>query len=1143
MAEQFLRNLHVSNIMRTILTFICLCALFTGFCQSVLKEGQWYKIGTTEAGVYKLDHSFFSNTLGVSVNNIDPGTIKVYGNGVRGMLPQPNSTPRPNDPKELAIFGSGDQDGSFGENDYFLFYSQGPDEFLLDSLGNPAYQKNLYCDSVYYFVTYGGAQGKRITTRASVDPVSNVQQTFYDYFIHEEDLYNQLTSGRNWMGEGFTQGSALQKFNYDPANFLGNVKLWIALAADSRGACSFDLSVNQTELGNVPINPVLDVPYGEKQKFSNASFESSVSGSEIELSVHFNHAAGNSKGFLDYFILGAERSLTYTDQTLTLHMPNGKSASFEAASSTDLTIWNTTDLLNVSAIPTTKVGNKISFTTTPAERTAVIFNGSAFPKPVYVKKIVNQDIKSFKNSDGLIVTHPRFLSEAKRLAQFHRTYDNLSVEVVTTDQVYNEFGSGSPDLTAIRDFLRYHYMKDGRLQYALLFGDGSYDYKNRAIKNNNLVPIYESYESAHNIYSHSSDDYFSFMEDSEGTWFEGKRREDSNSYLIPFEDHTSDIGVGRIPVNTLEEATNVVDKIIRYKTATQTLGKWKHQIAYLADDGDANEHMEQAEAFYGIIDQNHFEYNANKLYLDLYDQSVSAQDQEISPIGQAVKNTLKDGVFVFDYMGHGNRKQLTSLFELALDKKIIRSLTNRHKLPLFVTATCEFGRYDNPVEYSGAEELLLNKDGGAIALITTTRSVYAHTNLEVNIAFHKNVFKKTDGVYPRLGDLIRQTKNESLLGPINRNFALLGDPMLQLNYPKYNITFDQLDSQDSLMSIQDTLSALEIYQLTGEIRFDNTLVEDFNGTATVTLWDIPQTKVTLGDESEPFTFTEQSNALFRGEFSVVNGKYSAEFILPKNSSYKFKPGKLTIYAADYDSFTDASASSRNFVLGASAPVVADHQAPGVSMYLDEPGFQSGGTVGPNSLFIAKLSDESGINISNNGFGRGITLQLNDDEPIEVNAYYTAEKDNYKAGTLMFPLQNMEPGKYTAKLKVSDSYNNYTEKTVDFKVSESPILKLFNTMNYPNPVSQNATTTFSFEHDREDEELEVSLILYNMHGRQVNHWKYSIDSSPRKIDNLTLRLSNFHGEPLENGIYLYRLSVSSTLDGATNEVIERLIIIN
>ncbi|MEQ8470634.1 MAG: type IX secretion system sortase PorU [Marinoscillum sp.] len=1128
--------------MRTFLTCMGIGILSSGFSQSVLSEGNWYKVGTTESGIYKIDRAFITGTLGISASSIDPSTLKVYGNGVRGMLPQPNSTYRPNDPQELAIFASGDQDKKLDEPDYFLFYSQGPDRFLLDSSGAPVYEKNLYCDTVYHFITYGGAKGKRITTREPSESLAPKQTTFFEYFVHEKDLDNQLGSGRNWLGEGFIKGTGNLKLRYDPLNFLGNLKLWTAFGADSEGACSFDISINGTQIGNVPIDPIPDLTYGDKQKFAEASYVTTVSGNDVNLEFHYNHSAGNSKGFLDYFILGTERSLVYSDQPIVLNIPKGDEASFEITSNQDLNAWGVTDLLNVSAIPTSKSGNKVSLNSTSADQLIIISSGSSFSSPVFFKKIAPQNIKSFSSSDGLIVTHPRFSSEAKRLAQFHQS-EGLRVEVATTDQVYNEFGSGSPDLTAIRDFLRFHYLKDSTLRYALLFGDGSYDYKLRAIKNTNLVPIYESRESSHNIYSHSSDDYFSFFEENEGEWYEGKRKTNSSTYEIPYVDHTCDIGIGRIPVNTLEEATNVVDKIIRYKTATQTLGKWKHQIAYLADDGDLNEHMEQAEEFYQIIDQNHFEYNAKKLYLDLYDQSVSAQEQEISPIGQAVKNALKEGVFILDYMGHGNEEQLTSIYELALDRKIIRSLTNRHKLPLFVTATCEFGKYDDPSEYSGAEELLLNKDGGAIALITTTRPVYAHTNFGVNAAFHRNVFKKIDSVeFPRLGDVIRLTKNESLGGPINRNFALLGDPMLQLNYPQYDITFDQLKEPDTLIN-QDTLSALEVYTLSGEIRSGGSLVDYFNGTATVTLWDIPQTKITKGDESDPFSFTEQSNALYRGEFSVVDGKYSAEFIIPKNSSYKFQPGKMTVYAADYDNFIDASASSRNFVLGGSAQMEEDNQSPEVTIYLNESGFRSGGTVGPSSLFIAKLTDEHGINISNNGFGRGITLQLNDDEPMEVNEFYTADKDTYKAGTLMFPLQNLTPGHYTAKLKVSDTYNNFTEKTVEFKVSESPILKLFNVMNYPNPVRQDATTTFTFEHDREDEELQVSLILYNMQGRQVNQWKYNIDSSPRVIDDLSLRMSSYQGVPLENGIYLYRLNVSSTLDGASNEVTRRLIIIN
>ena len=1114
------------NYMRSILslTLITWSAMTTA--QSVLSEGSWAKFGTTTEGLYKLDFDYLQ-AAGVP-STVDPRTIKLFNHGFRGALPQANSIERSFDPNQVAMKGVGTEDGKLDQGDYLIFYSQGPHKLVFDTAGLLQYEQNIYTDTLHFLLTYGGQPGKRVEQRNPVSTTIATKSSYENLIVYEKDEYNQLSSGRKWFSNGVTKSNSIMDFSYPTPNATGSVRIWTSFASDSEGPSSFDIIINETQLGSVPIDAISGKTYSLKHKYGEGLYNTTIDDTKIDLRIRFNHSEGNSKGFLDYYILGVESSFQQ-DQHVVRITPGD---TYKWALPSAMQVWDVTDPLNATGIPTTS--NGVSFTNADHESTLVVFKGDNFPAPTSPQPLSNQNLKSFAGVDAIIITHPKFLTQAKRLAEFHRSHDQMKVAVATTNEIYNEFSSGSQDITAIRDFFRYCYINGGNLKYGLLFGDASYDYKDYKANNTNYVPIYESRESAHNIFSHSSDDYYGFMESDEGEWSEGNIGEGGPTQGS-YTDHTLELGIGRLTAKTEEEAKNMVDKIVRYKTATQTLGTWKQKIAYLADDGDRNEHMRQAEHFSGILDENFIDYNAKKLYLDRYNQDVDPGPN--SPVTKDVTNTIKDGVFMFNYMGHGNEFQLTSLQELAIDLDVIKSLSNRHKLPLFVAATCEFGKYDNPIRESGAELLLSHDNGGAIALIATTRAVFSNTNEPVNVALHETLFRKINGQYPRLGDVIKNTKNESLSGPINRNFALLGDPMLRLNYPQYDITLNQFKQLD-------TLSALDKVIISGEIKNGNTTVNDFNGTATITIWDIPQTKVTKGDESDPYTFTEQTNALYRGEFSVVNGKYRAEVVLPKNISYKYQNGKLNIYASDPSNFVDAKGSTKNFVLGGTTEdVTADGISPEVKLYLNEPDFKSGSVVGPSSLFIAELSDESGINISNNGFSQGITLQLNDEEPIAVNEYYTAELDNYKKGYVAFPLQNLDPGKYTAKLKVSDTHNNFTESTVEFNVSNKPILKIYNALNYPNPVSSNRLTTFSFEHDREDEKLEVVLALYNTYGRLVNQWDYTIDSSPRKIDYLTLRLSTFQGSDLEKGIYLYRLKVSSTIDGASNEIVKRLIIIN
>lgn len=1120
--------------------------------QSIFSLGAWYKIGIPANGIYKIDPEFLSH-LGIDLNTLDPTTLRIYGKGSKGMLPQKNSITRPDDPIQLSLYAFGTQDGRMDNGDYFLFYGNGPDNLSPGSDGSIAYQKNLYSDTTYYFLTHGGQQGQRINTRDSEDSSDKLISHFREILVHEKDELSFRRTGRLWLESKFSTIEVLQKnYSFNAPGIIDSVFFDFHVVAESEGDCSFDVVYNQDLIGKLPIESILfgdDVSIYEdlaKDTYKRISTLKN-NDSEIGIQLKFNPAQGTprSEGYLDYLLISFKRSLAlYENQTFFHTQHSAESLTYFIANApAEAHIWDLSDHINPVVQLHSHQETGIAFTL-PVSTGApfVVFEGIDFPKPVYFHQIRNQNIKALRNREGMIITHPTLILEAERLANFHQQSSGLSVGVVTTQEVYNEFSAGAQDLTAIRDFLKYCYEEGGRLRYALLFGDGSYDYKDRLQRNTNFVPVYESNESRHPILSHSSDDYIGFFEDHEGEWFEGVPiRTRPTTFEVPYEDHSLEIGIGRLPVKTLSEAEIVVDKIIRYKTSTQALGKWRTEVAYLSDDGNTGTHMQHAELFFEIIDSAYPQYNAKKIYLDAYEQEPNH-----GPSPQTTEELLrviKDGVLFVDYMGHGDEEKLAD--EDILTTADINKLTNRQKLPLFVTATCEFGRYDDPGVVSGAEKLLLSPDGGAIALLTTTRPVYAHTNRLVNEAFHANVFKKINDKHPRLGDVIKATKNASLWGPVNRNFALLGDPMLQLNYPEYEISFDQLTFEnDTSGTMRDTLSALEKYHLSGKIVDHEQVKSDFDGFGIVTLWDIPQEKTTKGQENGPFRYEDQTNALFRGEVTIQNGTFEMEFILPKNISYKYQPGKLTMYAWNEADHIDASGASRAFVLGGTAAEIKeDLDPPVIALYLNDPSFKSGGTVGTSSLFIAHISDESGANISNNGFNQSITLTLNNQEPIVLNDFYTADPDNYKKGTILFPLQNLDPGKYNVILKVWDVHNNPTSATVQFTVSDKPLIRLYNVINYPNPVASHGETTFTFEHDREGEELKVTISLYNMRGAQVDRWKRTVDNSPRKIENLKWRLNDLPGGQLEKGIYIYRLNVTSTLDGASNEVVKRLVIIN
>ncbi len=1105
----------------SILTFFC--SLSISFAQiSVLSSGNWHKIGVTQPGMYKLDRAGLTN-MGINVDALDPRTIKIYGNGIEGRLPQVNNENRPSDLLENAILVNGESDGSFDVMDYVLFYAFGPDMDRWITTGLQ-YEKNIYSDTAYYFVSTGGEEGKRIAEKGNLEGASTQIDRYDDHLAFEEDLTNILHSGRGWYGQLFSTSETMNHM-HTIDGIASDIRFILSGVSQSHTTGTFSAFNNGALLGTVTINAIPSGPgaiYGIKGRQVADTFLVPQTG-KLNLQISFRTNAVSGYGFLDFYLMFFKRNLQlYGNQTNFRTIENtGLMLEYKIGNASNTTIWNITDPSNVQNQVFVSSGSSASFKSQSSSvEEFVIFTGQDFPAPEFFGTVQNQNLRGETQLDGVIITKGTFYDEAERLAQFHREHGGLRIKVVTSFQVYNEFSSGRQDISAIRDYAK-HLYDQGDLKYLLLFGDCSFDYKNREINNTNFVPTYESRDSFSPIFSHSSDDYFGFLEESEGEWVENKMG-----------DHTLEVGIGRLPVRTNREARSMVDKIIHYSTDPATLGKWRNEIAYLGDDGDGNVHAQHVEELSELVDTTYQQYIIKKILLDAFTQEKQASFERSPETTDALLTTVKNGVLIITYIGHGNERLWTE--EQILTKSLIRDLTNKDRLPIFITATCEFGRYDDPGRTSGAEELLLSSNGGAIALLTTSRPVFANTNFDLNKAFHMNIFRKADGQFQRLGDIIRNTKNEGLAGPINRNFTLLGDPMMIPAYPRASIVINELSSDIK------TLSALQRITFTGEIQEDGNLIQHFNGRLVASIFDIEQSFQTKGQESVPYIYTTRNNALFRGEASVSQGRFSFSFIVPKNISYKFKQGKMSLYAWDENNNQDAAGSSVSFVMGGTntnAP--EDISPPEVNMYLNHESFRNGQTVGSSPLLIAHITDENGITTTSDGVIHGITLELNN-KIFNLNEFYTTDLDSYTSGSVIYPIQNLAPGNYAAILKVLDTYSNATETRVNFVVSDKAFLSIFNELNYPNPAR--SMTTFSFEHDREEEDLSIQLLVYSSRGELVNKSQYLIENSERQIQIPWQPRTN-SGQLLQQGIYFYRLIIQSNLDGASKEITNKIVIMD
>ncbi|GHA73720.1 peptidase C25 [Pontibacter akesuensis] len=1085
--------------------------------------------------------------LGVSIQSIDPKKVQLFGNG-GGMLPQPNSAPRPDDLQENAILVAGEADGKFDDGDYVLFYAQGPHTWKYDATTQQfSHTYNVYSDTAFYFLRINHSTGARIAKREQAAGATQTISTYTERQFYEKDLKNMVYSGREWYGEDFSSFQTTREFSFPVSDAVAGtaVKLTAALMANSAASSSFAVSLNGQPLGTQTISGRGSGEYHPEGVNSIRTYtlnqQQLGTGNAYKVSLAFSPSGGATAiGYLDYLELQYERQLKLYGEQTAFRAPqsiNQPVSSFALAGlPAQAQVWDVTNPLQ----PVAQQHSSGRFSApTEVLREFVAFQNIS-TKPIPAGKVTNQNLHGISGStDFVIVTHPGFLQEAKRLAAHRAQHSSLNVQVVTTTQVYNEFSSGAQDVTAIRDFMRMLYTRsskpEGEVLYLLLFGDASYDYKNRLrTQNTNFVPVYESRESLHPINSYSSEDYYGFLDEDEGEWAENSRG-----------DHLLDIGIGRLPAKSTAEAAILVDKIIAYDSPSH-LGSWRSKITFVSDDGDGNEHQQDAEFLANYVQDNFPKYNLNKVYLDLFEQIATASGQRAPAANAAIDQAVEQGSLIINYTGHGREIDLAAEQVLTLPQ--ISNWQNKNNLTFLLTATCEFGRYDDPARPSGAELALLHNKGGAIGLLTTTRPVYSNGNRVLNRNFFKSAFTPINGRMPRLGDVVMQTKNNSInentsgsRGVNNRNFSLLCDPSLQLAYPALEAKITSINGRQAAA---DTLSALQKVVLQGQVQdMNGSIAQDFNGEVHLKVYEKPTTRYTLGDEQgQPVPVQVRENVIYDGKASIKSGLFEATFVVPKDISYTYGHGKISLYARS--GTQDALGVDKGVIIGGTAPnAAADTTPPTVQLFMDDASFKPGGITGKTTTLLARLFDENGINTTGTGIGHEITAILDgkQDSLLVLSDYYTTDLNNYQEGGLTYVFKDLAPGRHTLRLKAWDTHNNSAEGYIEFFVSNDAGLALEHLFNHPNPLSDE--TTFHFNHNRAGEALEVQVQVFTLSGKLVKTLQTVAEASPAHFAELTWDGRDKYNERVARGVYVYRVTVRSLQDGTKASKVEKLIILN
>ena len=1097
---------------------------------SVLSSGSWFKIGVKQEGIYKIDIPFL-NSLGINTANLPSASIRLYGNG-GGMLDENNAVPRQDDLFENAIEVFDGGDGVLNGNDYFLFYAAGPNHWIKDSLNQRfIHQKNLYSDTSYYFIAVGGT-GKRIQT-TTINAVPNISVGSYnERYFYENDLINFLNSGKQWYGEEFSTNNGNTLTRSFPVDFTGLISsqplvLSTSLAGRSVGAASsFTVSVNNQIVQTINIPAVSG--YFLDAYVNTVALQNNFSATQSPLTVAFNFNAGVSgaQGWLDWFELHGRKYLAMNNQSQLFFrdwqsVANNTIATFSINTNFPIEIWEITDPLQpqkMAAASSTMV--TIFKNDASILREYVAFNNNNFLTPAAIGKIDNQDLHQSAKADLIIITHPSLLSEANRLAAFHVQHDGYAVTVATTDKIFNEFSSGIPDPTALRDFVKMYYDKAGtdstlRPKYLLLFGAASYDYKNRINNNTNLVSSYETENSTDPLTTHVSDDFFGLLNDGD----------DVNAISPP---GLLDIGIGRLPARNLKEAKTMVDKIIHYNAAT-SLGPWRNQMIFTADDKDADLHLNDAEFISGDATSTNPLFNQSKIYLDAYKIVSGSGGSRYPDVNAAIVNQVFDGSLIFNYTGHGGYQQLSA--SAVLTNTELQQFNNPNKLPLFITATCDFAPYDDPTKNSLGGSLLYDDSIGAIALMTTTRVVFAASNRVLNDNYLKIALQPdANGKYLSLGEAVKRTKNYTYQtsGDVynNRKFVLLGDPAMKLAYPEWKMQLTTINGQN--ITGNDTLKALNKYVFAGKLtdaagNFKN----DFNGTLNTIVYDKAALVSTLGnDPASPVTqFSTQTNVLYKGVSTVQNGLFNFIFIVPKDISYQTGRGRVSLYADN--GIQDANGISSSFFIGGAGTIIStDTAGPTIHPFMNDTNFKNGGLTDENPVLLIQLFDSSGINTVGTGIGHDITAVIDGDEKniIVLNSFYTAVADSYQQGQVLYQLSNLAEGKHSIKIKAWDVADNSGTAVIEFTVVKKNKLQIQKLFNYPNPFQNN--TTFSFEHNQPGIDLNVTIDIYSMNGLLVDEIKKSLNSSGNRLINIQWNGRSGNGRKMQAGMYIYRIIVTS-----------------
>lgn len=1099
---------------------------------SVLSKGTWYKVKIPATGIYKLSYNDLKK-MGIS----NPGKAKVYGYG-GWILDTFFTNPYTDDLPQVAIWMS-NTPANFGANDYILFYAKGDQKWKYDeSKREFVHTQNVYSNDSYYFITESDDEPLLMGNATLSSSATTTVTTFQDYYLHEKELVNIIQSGTEFYGEAFLNNTS-QNFSFAlPGVTTDAALLRIDFISRTKGS-TLDVSLNGTSLQQFSLPTTnFDTDTYTKAKTLEKTVQLANLAENNTLNLAYKRHKDDQNVYLNYLRINYTRTLKpYDAVTLFRSTLKSDQLGFKISNASgNLRVFDVTNGESPEIVNGTLSGTEYMFSAsnTSVREYAMVDLSKDIPAPTIVGKIANQDLHSLEPKEMIIIVQPSLQKYAEQLKEIHEAEDGLESLIVNPENIYNEFSSGKPDATAYRRFLKMFYdraaSESDRPKYLLLFGDGTYD--NRfVIPGNNwtestkkmLLLTFQSENSLSETGSYTTDDYFGFLDDYEGS---------------SLSKDSVDIGIGRIAVRTDQEAMDVLKKIKAY-IADKDKSIWKNSITFVADDAASGviasekQHMKYSEEFAKNICANYPSFIVNRVFSDMYERVTTVNGPRYPDAKKAYMDKINSGTLILNYMGHGSNRDWSH--EYILTSSDVEAMSNS-RLPLIIIASCDFGRFDGNVT-SGSELFMSNSNGGAIALITASRVVYAEQNKKLNDKILEHIFEKKDGKPARLGDIIRHSKQALALDANKLRFLLLGDPALRLSYPDdtYNVKIKEVNNKAATSSdIQ--LKALSSNVIKGEIvDKDGNIINDFSGILESVIFDSEQSLKTRGNVSNAtgnteamLDYTDFTNTLYTGKVQIQNGEFTIEFKTPKDILYLNKPGKMSFYAYDDNSSRQAQGYFTNYIVGGTDPDAQEESdAPEIKkIYLNRESFQSGEQVNPTPFFYAEVYDESGINLSS-AIGHNISLLIDNSKSYNLTPYFENNGTSTQSGIIKYSIPELEDGMHNLQFKVWDVWNNSQTAHLDFEVVSNYKPTLYDFTIKGNPAR--TSTEFVLSTDLSGSRVIVTFEVYSMTG--AKQWATQVEGNTSMDTYFTheWNLVTSSGNPLNPGIYICRAIVS--VDGS------------